>query len=275
MEKTNNQGKCCYCQLNLNESCRAELKTGESYIVEFSPGSTLEVFLKNLSFDNPAEVIVTIGSQVQQQANLQPGQCKTKTYAIADYFGSISFKNQAGFGDTLVAISVKSLQLSYNNPIKLYIPEQNGYIVSACYAVGGLDISRVKQYLPQFSKLEASINLKLSGGSEGIKDGDTVKIETTETSVGEYKVLGAWSTPTLYYYKGGYGKNQEWTIRKKNNIDSPIYYGDEVYFLNHYYQYQWLCVEDSGTWLTTKKDAKVYWQIDAPRLDYQDNYSGE
>lgn len=165
--------------------------------------------------------------------------------------------------DMSIEPSDKPKKLHYGDLIKLCIPKNNGYITSASYEIGGLSLPP-KNYFPRFSSSDAPINLLLSGGSGVIKDGDTVKIETTETVVGEYKVLGAWITPTLYYDKGGYGKKQEWTIRKKINSDSTIYYSDEVYFLNHYYKEQWLCIKDQGPWLTTKENANVYWLIDEP-----------
>ena len=267
MGKTNKQEICAsYCKVTLNQPCSAEINTAQSYIVEFNPGSTLKVSYRNLSPTNTTQVTTIIGSQEQQPVNLQPGETQILKYKIAA-FTYINFTNQAVLNNTFVQISVKQIPvvsnlLHYGDPIKLCISKNNGYIVSASYE----SIANVgpKEYFPRYTSSDAPIHLLLSGGSGVIKDGDTVKIETTETSVGEYKVLGAWRTPTLYYYKGGYDKNQEWTIRKKNNSDSAIYYGNEVYFLNHSYKDQWLCIEDSGTWLTTKKDANVYWLIDQP-----------
>ncbi|NES89942.1 MULTISPECIES: hypothetical protein [Okeania] len=56
-------------------------------------------------------------------------------------------------------------------------------------------------------------------------------------------------------------EQQKWTIRKRDNSDPIINYGDEVYFLNNYYEGQWLCIENNGRWLTTKTNANVYWVI--------------
>lgn len=271
MGKTNKQEICAPYKIILNKPCRTKINTGQIYTVEFNPGSTLEVSYKNLSTTNSALVTTTIGNQELSQVPLEAGERQTKRYPITEIFSYISFTNEASCNDTFVEICVKQLpvvsplKLHYGNPVKLYIPEKNGYIVSADFTYGGFDIKGRRQYFPRFSKSDTPIKLLLLGGSGVIKDGDTVKIETTETSVEEYKVLGAWITSTLYYYTGGYDKNQEWTIRKKNknNSDLDIYYGDEVYFLNPYYE-QWLCIEDSGTWLTRKKDANVYWLIDQP-----------
>ncbi len=164
----------------------------------------------------------------------------------------------ANFSDTSTEKESRQ-KLYYGNKIKLCVPQKEGYIVSSIYSMTW----NVMQYLPQFNASDIPINLVLSGGTGVLKDGYTVKIETSEKSVGEYKVLGAWKNPSLYYYKDGY-ENQKWTIRKKDNSNSVIHYGDEVYFLNHYYTGQWLCLQDSGSLLTTKISADTYWLIDEP-----------
>ncbi|NER99809.1 MAG: hypothetical protein F6J86_39385 [Symploca sp. SIO1B1] len=253
------------CQVNFSQPCCAKINNNQRYIIEFNPGSTLEITFKNLSYNHSAKVNVEIGSQLQRQVSLQPGQIQTKKYPISNFFSKITLSNQAVQADTLVQITCRKIHeitkipLEYNKKINLYIQKQNGYIVSAAYERVVYVLS--KEYFPQFNSSSSPIYLRLSGGSGVIKDGDTVIIETTETSVGDNKILGAWSTKALYYYTGGY-KQQEWTIRKKIDNDSTIHYGDEVYFTNHYHQGQWLCVQDSGRWLTTKKEANVYWLID-------------
>jgi hypothetical protein len=160
--------------------------------------------------------------------------------------------------DMPIEASDKPQKLHYGDPIKLYIPQNNRYIVSA--SSDRVAYVGPTQFFPRCSSSDLPINLLLSGGSGVIKDGDTVKIETTETDVGDLKILGAWANSSLYYYKDGYDQ-QKWIVHKKNKSDPEINYGDKVYFLNYYHAEQWLCVKDGGSWLTTKKDANVYWLI--------------
>jgi hypothetical protein len=151
----------------------------------------------------------------------------------------------------------------YSNKFYMRTPKKDS-IVSAKYESLSFGSLPPKYYYPRINSSEMPIQLLLSGGYGTLKDGDTVRIETTEQSVGNENILGAWKTPSLYYETDGYGDNQQWTIRKKNNNDPVIYYGDEVYFVNHHWTDQWLCINDSGPYLTTKKNAGAYWLIDQP-----------
>jgi len=100
-----------------------------------------------------------------------------------------------------------------------------------------------------------------------VNHGDVLRIATTEASAGSNNALGAWSTPTLYYYSGNYTQLQ-WTIYKKDtSTGTRINYGDEVYFVNNYYN-QWLIIYWSrvygNIYLTTQANANYYWQILQP-----------
>jgi hypothetical protein len=104
------------------------------------------------------------------------------------------------------------------------------------------------------------------GGNPGqVQHGDQVLIETTEHAAGQKNMLGAWSTPTLYYYNGNYSQLQ-WTIYKKDtSTGTGINYGDEVYFVNNYYTNNWLCLYwsrvYSSVYLYTQANANYFWQI--------------
>ncbi|MFW9262998.1 hypothetical protein [Nostoc sp. CALU 546] len=152
----------------------------------------------------------------------------------------------------------------YGNKFYMRTPTKKDSIVSAKYESLSFGNLPPKYYYPQINSSEMPIQLLLSGGNGILKDGDTVRIETTEQSVGNENILGAWTTPSLYYETDGWGEKQLWTIRKKNNNEPIIYYGDEVYFVNHHWTDQWLCIKDSGSYLTTKKNAGAYWLIDQP-----------
>lgn len=154
--------------------------------------------------------------------------------------------------------------LQYNDRFYMRTPTKKDSIVSARYeSLSGFGFPP-RYYYPQIHSSEMPIQLLLSGGDGTLKHGDTVRIETTEKSVGNENILGAWATPSLYYETDGWGDKQLWTIWKKNNNDLVIYYGDEVYFVNNYWKDQWLCIKDSGPYLTTKKNAGAYWLIDEP-----------
>jgi 3',5'-cyclic AMP phosphodiesterase CpdA len=100
-----------------------------------------------------------------------------------------------------------------------------------------------------------------------IRHGDSIRIRTAEPGVGIYNRLGAWSTPTLYYYSGN-DPQLQWTILKKNpGSDAAVHYGDEVCFVNKYYD-QWLTLYFTpaygNIYLSTRPDAGYYWQILKP-----------
>lgn len=106
-----------------------------------------------------------------------------------------------------------------------------------------------------------------SGRSGPVSHGDTVRIRTSETAAGRHNELGAWSTPTLYYYSGSYVQ-LEWTICKKDpGNGAQVNYGDEIYFVNNQYK-QWLTLYWSraygNIYLTTQENAGYYWQILQP-----------
>lgn len=106
-----------------------------------------------------------------------------------------------------------------------------------------------------------SVVVSFIGSAGQIVDGATVQLQTTEASAGQYNVLGAWSTKALYYSKPGYSQ-QNWTIRKRDtSVDDVIRYGDAFYLVNQSYAGQWISpfAEAGKIWLTTTKDANVYW----------------
>lgn len=109
------------------------------------------------------------------------------------------------------------------------------------------------------------VSLLLHGGSGQVQHGDQLFILTTESAAGANNALGAWSTPTLYYYSGSYTQ-LSWTIYKRDTSNgNGINYGDEVYFLNNSYSDNWLRLYwsslYSSIYLTTQVDANYYWQI--------------
>jgi len=90
-----------------------------------------------------------------------------------------------------------------------------------------------------------------------------VKIRTNFTKVEGYPFLGAWSTPCLYYYKGGNYDQLEWKIQSKNGqSSSQIYYGDSVVIVNkHYNEYMSLGKFSSNVRYLTTSSEESQWII--------------
>jgi hypothetical protein len=107
----------------------------------------------------------------------------------------------------------------------------------------------------------------VSAGTGPIRHGDTVRLRTLEEGAGGYNELGAWATPSLYYYAGSYTQ-LEWMIyRRHPGKGTEINYGDEIYFVNKNCG-QWLTLSWSripgNIYLTTSTNAGNYWQILRP-----------
>jgi hypothetical protein len=145
------------------------------------------------------------------------------------------------------------------------------YITSASYEGGH---GALKQHYPHTGSTGA-VTLNLvdptnTHSSAEVKDGDTVNLVTTETSVGENNTLSAFSTHYIYWYdaESKYDMNQRWKLtRKGGNAGSGLRVGDQVVFENVHYRPQVVMVEDS--FLTTKKpedpDASAFtWIISRP-----------
>lgn len=82
------------------------------------------------------------------------------------------------------------------------------------------------EYYPTLQAVPVSLRLVRAVGADGpVVSGVEVEIRTTERSVGEYDRLGAWSTPTLYYYKSGWPQ-QRWFL------EGDLRYGQAVVIRN-------------------------------------------
>jgi len=144
--------------------------------------------------------------------------------------------------------------LKFNTVVQLWTGQRCISGMSSEYLAG----TASRQFYPKLSTANP-VGLQLTGAKGQLLHDSTVRIETTEGSVSNYKILGAWSTPSLYYYSS-YGNQQNWTIKKKNGQPGDrISYNDEVYFVNHYYSGQWL--KDYGDYLTTQSEANLFWKI--------------
>lgn len=149
--------------------------------------------------------------------------------------------------------------LTYNVPFKL-IGQNGKYFTRTEEAFNR--VTMANEYYPRLNAdAESYIFLRLLSGTNTslIYDGDQVWIQTLESSVGEYNLLGAWNMSALYYYKEGCN-NEKWIIKKADTSqDNVIHYRDAVYFVNVVYQEQWLVFSDDRQYLTTVKDGFFYW----------------
>jgi hypothetical protein len=141
-----------------------------------------------------------------------------------------------------------------NAPVRLLSP--SGYFISTMRKEYNPAVV-ASEYYPHLSTT-SSVWLKLVGSSGELRDGAQVAIQTTEPAVGAYNQLGAWRTPSLYYYRPGY-EEQRWTIHKRVPGDGVIRYGDDVWFRNVSWN-QWLTTSDDN-YLTTAADANYFWTI--------------
>ncbi|HEY3759019.1 MAG TPA: metallophosphoesterase [Solirubrobacteraceae bacterium] len=141
--------------------------------------------------------------------------------------------------------------VSYGAPIHLLA--QEGLYIGPLYAS--------IEYYPTAS-VDSPATLTIEGGSGAIRHGDQVQIKTTEAAAGARDVLGAWSTPTLYYSTPG-AAGQLWTIRKRDPSNPEVHYGDEVCFVNNAHAGQFLQPYWSVLWgavyLTTRSGQPYYW----------------
>ena len=135
----------------------------------------------------------------------------------------------------------------------------------------GLFLSPLSHQFPYNYPTATTVNpvdLVMDSGKSGpLHHGDTFRIRTLEPGADSHNELGAWSTPTLYYYSGAYTQ-LEWTVYKKDpGAGVEINYGDEIYFVNKHYG-QWLTLYWSraygNIYLTTRGNAGYYWQILRP-----------
>jgi calcineurin-like phosphoesterase family protein len=136
---------------------------------------------------------------------------------------------------------------------QLHLFAQEGLYVAPLY--------KQIEYYPTLSADQA-VGLELANGSGVLRHGSEVEIKTTESVAGKYNVLGAWSTPTLYYDTPGSDK-QVWRVQKRDPSQPEVHYGDEVCFVNKSYAGQslmpyWSRVYGS-VYLTTKAGDPYYW----------------
>lgn len=164
--------------------------------------------------------------------------------------------SEAIFSERLERPAVPAAQsVCYGAP--LHLLAQEGLYLGPLY-------SKI-EYYPTMS-VDSPVALELTGGAGVVRDGDRVQIKTTEPAAGSYDILGAWSTPSLYYSTPG-SSGQTWTIRKRDATIPEVSCGDEFCLVNEGYAGQCLQPYWSVLWgavyLTTKAGEPYYWTASA------------
>jgi hypothetical protein len=98
--------------------------------------------------------------------------------------------------------------------------------------------SPTSEYYPTLASTAIPLMLLSTSQANGqVRHGDLLKIQTLENGVDGYNCLGAWTTPSLYYYTNSSEYNQlNWNIYKVGgNAGDPIACGDHFFFVNQYY----------------------------------------
>ncbi|MGB3649891.1 MAG: lipoxygenase family protein [Rivularia sp. (in: cyanobacteria)] len=140
-----------------------------------------------------------------------------------------------------------------------YLRHKNGpYLVSA---------DKGRYYFPQLDTTgQVKLQLKGRNNNQQLKDGDTVKICSQESILGNNDILGAFANShNCYYWKDGYDdKKQSWQIHKVKDDGDVICYGDQVYISNVSYKNQRLAADTRyNGYITTKKNATDSWIIES------------
>lgn len=152
--------------------------------------------------------------------------------------------------------AVSEIQIPYNT--NSYLLSQDGQFIGPEY----------KDY-PYMSDAPVALQFyPLAASGSYLSHGDTLRILTTESSVGDKNQLGAFSTKSLYYDDDSNDKTAWFVYKRDTSVTTDIHYGDEVYFVNVDWD-QWMLPYDSilysVLYLTTQEDANYFWTITQPQ----------
>ncbi len=114
-------------------------------------------------------------------------------------------------------------------------------------------------YYPTIGPNRIKIQLKFDGGT--LQEEASVKIVTTEQSVGNSNTLGAFTMDrNCYYYADNQGDKQLWQVTPlERRPDKTIRFGDKVYLINKSFSTQRLTQD--GKFLTTAEDGG-FWVLE-------------
>ncbi|GBE74755.1 MAG: hypothetical protein VKL60_11855 [Sphaerospermopsis sp.] len=232
----------------------SNFKQAKSFKINFADILTADALnIKSINHDTNKPLTITLTSPHSSSGTI-PAQNK-----IAHIIGGV-----ISYPPDQVSLTLKNYIQKIKFSDQFYLRNQNGqYIVGADKSLG----LNGSQYYPRLGNT-GKIALEFRGGIGNVENGMIVQIKTTEEFVGKYNVLGAWTTPSCYYYSTETNyQQQNWQIFKNNPNDKLIQDGDQVYFKNIYYKDQNLV--SNGLYLTTKKDVDEFWIIE--KVEDQDS----
>lgn len=137
------------------------------------------------------------------------------------------------------------------NRTRVHLKDGDGRYIGAMEEAANLKTLST-QYYPTLGKRPVALEI-LSTSEPPLRSGDIVTIKTSEGGVGEYNFLGAWATPSLYYYTRDWDYNkQRWVVEKVGgSVGDPVQSGDRVRIRNRFYQ-QNSFLAPKGGYLTTR-----------------------
>jgi phospholipase C len=147
---------------------------------------------------------------------------------------------------------------------KFLLRNRSGEYVIAAEQIG-------TTFYPRLGTKPQAVELFLTGGAGAIPVGSAVKLCTTEPAVRTANVLGAWRSPTCYYWTDGDAREQKWVVtvpgyHQRDGAAVPVLKdGDRVYFGNVGWKNQRLArnLDDlNADHTTTRTGALDYWTIE-------------
>ena len=162
--------------------------------------------------------------------------------------------------------------MSNLNPLMQGKPVQSGDTVLFTYEDGNYINPEIESYAGRAAAQEyfatlgpqdKAVKLQVIGpnSSGPIESGMLVNIKTTETAVGAYNILSAFSDHDLYYYKPGYGNNQLWKVQKADNSSGPILYGEDLVITNVAWEGYVLQRAGNSEWITCLQGLATHWKL--------------
>ncbi len=97
----------CPDPVTLDDHCSIPIRSGDLLAIRYTNNAILGVSITNPDPINTAQIVPTIGSQVQQPLNVQPGGILSTSFPTKGFIAA-TFKNQSATAKTSVGITITS-----------------------------------------------------------------------------------------------------------------------------------------------------------------------